>query len=203
MASHVCRNETLSNPKPEHTAGGALQGCAHGGAAGVAGPGKWGRRRIGSPRKKYSFDFPGNQGHNICGRLFGRTNQARTKYILSKSMEKQKPGADRLLICGLSPGQEAFFVLDLQSRSPIECGCKCFPYNVRIKNNMRFEAGRHTAERLCCAGLAGTPTVRFAQISTIPVTFRGIVDNFLKRFFGIPIKGNIIYTVSRWKNTFV
>ena len=65
----------LSNPKPGHTTGGSGRGCAHGGAAGRAGPGRKGRQRVGSPRREPSLWPFGESKTNVVDVIFGSTNK--------------------------------------------------------------------------------------------------------------------------------
>ena len=69
----------LSNPKPGHTTGGSGRGCAHGGAAGRAGPGRTERRRNGSPREEPSSDALANQRQTLWTSL--RKHEQRKSYV--------------------------------------------------------------------------------------------------------------------------
>ena len=93
----------LSNQKTVHTTGGSGRGCAHGGAAGRAGPGRTERRRNGSPRKEPSSDALANQRQPLWTTL--RKHEQRNSYVnrLGNKARGLQAGRGALFVPGCWP----------------------------------------------------------------------------------------------------
>ena len=199
--SCICRIQNPDIPRAGRV------GAAHGGAAGRGGAGQHG-----TPTDRFAQEITvlrTLQGTvcNCSERFFlNDSSEARTSEIPCKPIEEQKPR----LTSGLYVVRQLVFVPGCRPlyRRPSFVRVNHFharhirellwENTCRIQNTVMPRAGRGWAvhgevARRCGVGRdAVVADGRFSQYIAVPLAPRGIVDNYLERFFGSTDKGNPI-----------